>query len=168
MLKDLKSKIILLISLLFFAGAVSLLSSLQFSMPLPNLSGMPTVADMIREGKAPIPEYTEETAAKLAKSKGFSALVSYTDNGFEPKTVTIKKGEAIRFTNNSSHDVWIAAGGTNVQIYPRTEDVCGSSNLDSCEPFAPQDFWEFSFEVPGEWHVVNNLDKSRGGTVIVE
>jgi hypothetical protein len=54
-----------------------------------------------------------------------------------------------------------------VQIYPRTRDVCGSSDLDSCASFAPQDFWEFTFNVGGAWQVVNNLDKAKSGTVQV-
>ena len=102
------------------------------------------------------------------KLTGTFTYVSYTDNGFEPANVTITQGQTVRFTNNSSHDVWIAADGINAQIYPRTREVCGSSDLDSCAPFAPQDFWEFTFNVKGEWHVVNNVDKTKGGVVIVK
>ena len=54
-----------------------------------------------------------------------------------------------------------------MQIYPRAKDVCGSSDIDSCYPFAPQDFWEFTFTVPGDWQVVNNLDKAKGAVVHV-
>lgn len=127
-----------------------------------------TLAESIRTGTAPIPEYTPATAAKLAASTGFAAIVSYTDNGFEPAVVTIRAGEGVRFTNNSSANLWIAASGNDVAVYPRTETTCGSSGLDSCEPFSPQDFWEFSFDAVGEWHVINNLNKSKNGVVIVK
>lgn len=143
-----------------------------FSKPMPPAlkSGEPEVplAEQIRTGEAAPPAMTDATKAKLATSHGFQALVSYTDNGFEPTRVSIKQGETVRFTNNSSHDVWIASDGTNVQIYPRTKAVCGSSDLDSCAPFPPMDFWEFTFNTSGEWHVVNNLDKAKGGVVMIE
>lgn len=45
---------------------------------------------------------TPTTADAVDAQKGFDYLVSYTDRGFEPKELTVKKGEAVRFTNNSS------------------------------------------------------------------
>ena len=143
-----------------------------FSINVPAVpraqNASPSLAGKIRVGDAPIPPYSASTRMKLEQSKGFQHLVSYTENGFEPSRITVKNGETVRFANNSSYDVWIAADGRNVQIYPRTREVCGSSDLDSCEPFPPQDFWEFTFTIPGEWRVVNNLDKSKGGVVTVQ
>lgn len=126
-----------------------------------------TQAQLIRRGTAPLPVYTEEIHARIASSNGFAAVLSYTDFGFEPTELRITAGEVVRFTNNSSHDVWIAADD-RVRVYPRTSDSCGSSDLDSCAPIAPMDFWEFTFTEPGEWSVVNNLDKSHRVTVTVE
>lgn len=127
-----------------------------------------SLSESIREGKVPLPEFTDETKAKLDASKGFQHLVSYTDGGFEPRALAMSRGESVRFTNNSSMNLWIAADGSEVQIYPRTKEVCGSSDLDSCEPFMPQDFWEFTFENAGTWGIVNNLDKAKSGIIIVE
>lgn len=126
------------------------------------------LADQIRVGKAPVPEYTDAVAAKLEKGNGFAALVSYTDRGFEPSTATIRVGESVRFTNNSSRELWIASSGEKVAVYPRSAESCGSSELDSCEPFSPQDFWEFTFSRGGTFEVVNNLDKSTSGFITVE
>ena len=123
---------------------------------------------MIRDGQAPRPRFSTTTQKKLAESKGATALLSYTETGFEPREIAIKQGEAVRFTNNSNADVWIAAGGGTVAIDPRTEDGCGTSDLDSCVPFPAQDFWEFTFDITGEWHVVNNLDKSKEAIVHVQ
>lgn len=128
----------------------------------------PSIAENVRKGIAPIPMFTEATQSKLEKGPVFHALVSYVDTHFEPAVVTIQKGQTVRFTNNASSDVWIAAHGANVEIYPRTNAVCGSSDLDSCEAFAPQDFWQFTFDTAGEWEVINNLDKSKGAKIIVE
>lgn len=127
-----------------------------------------SLATQIREGTVPMPVFSSSTQMKLEKSDGFQHLVSYTDGGFEPAHLTMKRGEVVRFTNNSSSDLWIGPDGSNVQIYPKSGATCGSSALDSCEPFTPQDFWEFTFDAAGEWHVVNNLDKSKGAVIIVK
>ena len=126
---------------------------------------MPTLSDAIRNGTAPIPQLSASTKDKLAESRGFQALVSYTDNGFEPASISIKAGETVRFTNNSSHDVWITTSGG---LYPAARNGCGPSALDSCAPFAPQDFWEFTFDAAGEWGYVNATDKTKTGVVHVQ
>ena len=161
-----RGPITILVALLIVVCGVYLVSLRKALVPSSSLEET-ALGEKIRTGEASIPLFTKATKAKLDKGPIFHALVSYTDRGFEPTVVTIKRGETVRFTNNSSNDVWIAAGGENIQIYPRTQEVCGSSDLDSCEPFAPQDFWQFKFNVVGEWEVVNNLDKSKSGKVVV-
>jgi plastocyanin len=127
----------------------------------------PSLAEEIRTGRASIPAFSSSTEAKLEKSAGFQHLISYTNRGFEPRSLAASRGETIRFTNNSSGKLWVAADGSEAEIYPRTRAGCGSSDLDSCEPIVPQDFWEFTFELPGTWHVVNNLDESKGVVITI-
>ncbi len=164
-----RRQLILLALLLAFVGIVYLLSPGKMQSKMPALIPQQhTIADQIRTGKMDRPIFASSTEEKLKASHGFQHLVSYTDAGFEPVELVAKVGETVRFTNNSSNDTWIAADGTGAQIYPRTKSVCGSSDLDSCDPFAPQDFWEFTFSATGDWQVVNNLDKSKGMTVHVQ
>lgn len=160
--------LIALVGLLAFLAILSLLPQ-PSPRTIEQMSDARRIpAEDIRLGQAPIPEFTDETKAKLEKSTGFQHLISYTDHGFEPSRLTSKRGETVRFTNNSSYDLWVAADGRSVQIYPRSKSTCGSSDLDSCESFSPQDFWEFTFDVAGEWHIINNLDKTKGAIVRVE
>ena len=98
--------------------------------------------------------------------QGFQQLISYTDRGFEPKRATIKVGDTVRFTNNSLVDIWVAAGGD--KLYPSVAGGCGSSALDSCAPFIPGRYWEFTFAEKGAWGVVNNLNKSHAVSIRVE
>jgi plastocyanin len=101
----------------------------------------------------------------LAKSKGFAALVSYTDNGFEPAAVTINAGEAVRFINNSSGELlWVASTSTTA-AYPGTSE-CGGSSFDTCKALKKGEFWEFTFDEAGTWHYRNNSDISKTGTVL--
>ena len=165
---DIRQKLILLAFLLVLAGVISFLSSMSI-LPSPfKMFLHPTHSDLIRSGTIPPPPMTPATREKLEKSHGFQALVSYTDEGFEPREVTIKKGQTIRFTNNSSRDLWVAASAdTSDSLYPAVVNGCGSSAFDSCGPIAPQDFWEFTFDSAGAWTFVNNLDKAKSGVAHV-
>jgi plastocyanin len=113
------------------------------------------------------PPFTPAVQAQLAKSRGFAVLISYTDQGFAPAQATIKKGQAIRFTNNSGQSLWVAAQGTAEHpVYPGQSD-CGASALDSCTALKSGEFWEFTFDHSGTWTFVNNLDKTQQGAVKV-
>jgi plastocyanin len=123
--------------------------------------------ELIRRGEMPMPAYSISTAEKLAMNPEFHALVSYTDVGFEPQRVEIKEGETVRFTNNSSEELWIASDPSTP--YPQQEgDLCNGENLDTCGPIPSMDFWEFTFDRKGEWYVVNNLEKTQKVFVVVE
>ena len=118
-------------------------------------------------GPSGLPPFTQDVQAQLAASKGFAVLVSYTEAGFEPQQVSIKQGEAVRFTNNSSSDLWVASDATTEHpAYPGTSD-CGGSSLDTCKVLKPHEFWEFTFGTSGTWLFQNNLDKSKTGTMTV-
>ena len=114
------------------------------------------------------PPFTPEIAAQLEKSNGFQMLVSYTDRGFEPLQATIKTGDTVRFTNNSSRTLWIAASPVgDTKIYPGSSD-CGASALDTCKALKPLEFWEFTFTQNGTWGYQNNLNKDDVATIRVK
>ncbi len=109
-----------------------------------------------------------EIIAMLEESKGFKVLISYTDGGFEPAAAVIEVGDAVRFTNNSSKDLWVAAAGSSEDpVYPGTSE-CGASSLDTCMVLEPREFWEFTFDQSGTWTFQNNLDKGQTGAVLVQ
>jgi plastocyanin len=163
-------KVAVTVAVLLTLGVIIGVGVLGARMTPPLSTEEPPTIDgeAIRTGSAAIPEYTAATAAKLAASGTFFALISYTDHGFEPRQLTVTRGDRVRFTNNSSHDVWIASGGPDATVYPRSANACGSSNLDTCAPLPPMDFWEFTFDTPGVWGVLNNLEKSERMIVVVE
>ena len=115
---------------------------------------------------APPSAPSAEVLAQIAKSGGFQALVSYTNQGFEPRHLTLKAGDTVRFVNNSSGKLWVAASGAD--LYPSEPNGCGSSALDTCKNLNPGEFWEFTFAEKGQWNFVNNAKKGAQGTVTVE
>jgi plastocyanin len=116
--------------------------------------------------QAPRPAPSAAVLTQLATAPAFQYLVSYTGNGFAPRTVSIKNGETIRFTNNSSADLWIIATGT--PLYPSIQNGCGSSAFDSCQPVSPGGFWELTFNAKGTWKYNNTLKQSDAATVVVK
>jgi len=132
-------------------------------------SGAPTQNPTTVSGTLPTPvPPTQAQLDQLRNSTPFQYLVSYTNKGFEPNNLSVKKGETINFTNNSSKDLWIASIGTQVnKIYPGPSS-CGSTAFDSCQNLKPGDFWEFTFTQSGTWSFQNNVDTSDQGVVTVQ
>ncbi len=88
----------------------------------------------------------------VERSRGFDTLVSYTDRGFEPSLAKIKKGQTVRFTNNSSGDLWIISDATGVGTANAIHlSSCEEGALGTCGILKPGEFWEFTFEKAGTW-----------------
>lgn len=157
----------MLVVLLCLLGVVTVISK-----KIPSVPGQiadPSVGERVADLPVPPPpEMTPLMKEVLAKSKGFSAFVSYTDKGFEGPDVKIKRGESIRFTNNSTHKLWISAVAKEGSIYPASESECGQSSFDSCVALAPYEFWEFTFSEPGTWWYRNNSDQTHVGVIRVQ
>ena len=84
----------------------------------PVLLSRATYSEAIRTGEAPRPPINaDDTIQALEKTSGFQALVSYTDQGFEPQMTTVKKGDTVRFTNNSSNSLHLIVNADKVSQY---------------------------------------------------
>jgi plastocyanin len=163
----------LLVFLLAIIAIVAVISTnaIQYSSNQNTPATKPeTLGEKIRTGALPPPPFSTTTAQKLAQHHSFQALVSYTDQGFEPKDVTIKAGQTVRFTDNSSGKLWVGATSTSGVIYPPDNTtLCGESSLDSClPPVAPQDFWEVTLTHRGDWSYGNLVDGNMTGVVHVK
>lgn len=126
----------------------------------------PAETDKIQMGR-PIAPPSAAVIKQLQESKGFQALVSFTDDGFEGATTTIKAGQSVRFTDNSSASVWIG------EITP--SDTPQNPNTQSCDVFFNSchalqtgEFIEFSFPNPGIYYYMDNLDPSVRGAIVVK
>lgn len=51
----------------------------------------------------------QPTSGETGTMKKAAAVVTYTDNGFVPNPVTIKKGETVKWDNESSEQMWVAS-----------------------------------------------------------
>lgn len=95
-------------------------------------------------------------------------LVTYTDSGYSPNSITIKKGETVIFKNQSARSMWTASGAHPThRLYPTTGGCLGST-FDACQGVQPDDSWSFTFDIVGAWKYHNHLRPEDTGTIIVE
>ena len=102
------------------------------------------------------------------------STVTYTDSGYSPATITIKKGQTVTWKNNSSKQMWTASAiHPTHKVYPGTDiALCGTPTfapmLDSCSGISSGQSWSFTFVNTGTWKYHNHMNSAHYGTVIVE
>lgn len=95
-------------------------------------------------------------------------VVMYTDSGYSPNTITVKKGETVTFKNNSSQSMWTASAvHPTHRGYPTTGGCIGST-FDACQGIQPGNSWSFKFDIVGTWKYHNHLSPGDTGTIVVK
>ncbi len=100
------------------------------------------------------------TGSNSEGDKGFERLtVAYTDTGFASKTVTVKKGTNVTFSNSSSKGMWVASA-----LHPTHQLLPGFDQLKSV---AVGGTYEYTFVKVGTWKYHNHVAPADTGTVVV-
>lgn len=100
-------------------------------------------------------------------------FVTYAAAGFSPKEVTVKKGEAVIWTNVSDGGMQVASDS-----HPTHTGYDGTARKEHCATGAPLSFdecvtasaggqWSFTFNKAGTWKYHNHANPLFGGTVTV-
>ena len=97
-----------------------------------------------------------------------TTIVTYTDSGFSPQSVTITQGQTVRFQNAGTDNIRVGSDPHPLHNGYPTTGGCISSTFDSCSPITPGSSWSFTFGVKGTWGYHDHLHPSRTGTVIVQ
>lgn len=110
------------------------------------------------------------TATATEETAGAAATVVYTAEGFSPGTITIKKGETVRFTNEAQTDTWPASAIHPTHgVYPEKSAAdCLGSSFDACRALKTGESWDFTFNHVGTWRYHNHLRANQTGTIVVE
>jgi len=145
-------------------------------MPVPGFEG--TVDEMIVVNEKEPVQSSGETIDQSQSESGQEpttppssiTVVTYTDNGFSPETVTILKGESVRFKNESSSRMWVASDiHPTHSLYPiKSDNDCLGSSFDQCKTSVNGESWVFTFNTAGEWRLHNHVRASKRGTIIVK
>jgi plastocyanin len=98
------------------------------------------------------------TATTSGNTQGSNA-VSYTASGFQPHSITIKKGQTVTWTNKDSDELWVASNP-----HPTHTDYPGFDELKS---IPTGQTYSFTFTKVGNWGYHNHLNPSQQGIVVV-
>ncbi|XKT74800.1 MAG: hypothetical protein ACJKTH_01810 [Patescibacteria group bacterium UBA2163] len=85
--------------------------------------------------------------------------VTYTDSGFSPQTVEVRRGDTVQFVNKSSRPMWVASNEHPAHTVLPTFDQFSVS--------AFGESYEYTFEQEGTWEYHDHVNASELGTVIV-
>lgn len=104
---------------------------------------------------------TDESPVVGTEKGGVSgeSVVTYTDTGYAPKEITVKKGTAVIFRNESSMGMWTASG-----THPTHQLLPG---FDALKSVTKGGVYEYTFTKVGRWQYHNHLKSSDGGIVVV-
>jgi len=101
-------------------------------------------------------------------------VVTYTDAGYAPATLKVKRGEAVTFKNQSSQSLWTASGvHPSHRVYSGTslDEHCpdtANTAFDACQGVLPGQSWSFTFNKVGTWGYHNHLSPGDRGVIVVE
>lgn len=88
------------------------------------------------------------------------ASVDYTDSGFTPKSITVKVGTTVTWTNKASDKMWVASAP-----HPTHTALPGFDELSAA---SKDGTYSYTFTKAGNWKYHNHLDPKDFGAVVVE
>jgi len=158
------------------AGAYVLLRGPQSSS---REVATPAVSEQPSGGTTPQPPVAQAPAREAGVRPENSApreeyIVTYTDAGYSPANLNLKKGEAVTFKNQSSQSLWTAS-----DVHPSHRAYSGTSldehcpdttntAFDACRGVLPGQSWSFTFNKVGTWGYHNHLSPGDRGAIVVE
>lgn len=124
---------------------------------------------------APLPATTDTSATGNGESDVITEdsdlhKVTYTEAGFSPASITVKKGESVTFVNEGDGRMWVGADEhpthTEYDGTSRSEHCMGgaSASFDQC---GAGDSYTFTFTKVGTWGYHNHALANHTGTVVV-
>ena len=112
----------------------------------------------------------EETEKVMVKE----TIIKITKDGFMPKEVAIKVGEAVRFQNESGAASWPASAMHPTHtVYPGSDiKKCNTIDepklFDACRDLADGESWSFVFTEKGSWKYHDHVVPGHFGGITVE
>src|SRR3989344_6696710 len=101
---------------------------------------------------------------------GDTWTVYYKNGTYEPKEITIKKGDVVKWVNSDPAPTWPASAIHPTHgVYPQQGGcpLIGGSSFDACGGLEQGKFWSFQFNFTGSWRYHDHLKSSVTGVVNV-
>ena len=109
---------------------------------------------------------------------GPSVEIAYTNNGFEPETITIKVGTTVRWTNTSDKLMWVASNPhpshTDLSGFDERGTAGNDDHINQVKNLLPVAYahtgvtiYTYTFRKTGHWGYHNHLVPQDRGVIIV-
>ncbi len=135
----------------------------NYSLTNPKIEPIVTKgAEVPEDGLTVSPQEDAEQPGQTGADKGgvvFASSITYGTDGFTPKSVTVKKGSTVRWTNQSQGGMWVASA-----MHPTHQLLPGFDQLKSVGAAGT---YEYTFVKVGTWKYHNHVAASDSGTVVV-
>jgi len=103
-------------------------------------------------------------------NSGGNNTVFYTSSGFQPSTITVKKGETVTWVDSSGAPMWVASNQHPIHSgYDGTSlaQHCSNGQSDTFDSCKSRSTYSFTFDKKGSWSYHNHLSPGYTGTVTV-
>lgn len=166
---------VVLISWMFLKNKtdVALETSTHTVLPTPDLNPL-TGSGQVSQSQV-TQTFLISPKPKVSPSPVISKnIIIYTNSGYTPNMMTIKKRETIIWKNESSIPMWTASAiHPTHRGYPDSGiEICGTdisvANFDACKGYGLGDSWSFKFDNVGTWGYHNHSNSSHWGKIVVE
>jgi len=150
-----KYSIIVVVLILVIGGGYFLMKGQNSNQQAQNTQTQGGQTAQSTQQAAPSQSVTSQITAAPASGNA----VMYTEDGFEPHTITIKAGQKVTWTNKDSDDLWVASNPHPTHTdYPGFDELKGMSTGGT---------YSFTFTKVGKWGYHNHLNPSQMGVVVV-
>lgn len=122
-------------------------------------------SEPIESVTAQIPEPTPVPVVKALPThdEDGNIIVRYTTYGFDPQTIEVEPGDAVRFLNTNISSMWVKA-----QAHP-TAEYFEYASLNQGRSSYMGESYVFTFTQVGSWGYINlNKDTHKGVIIVVE
>ena len=159
-----KTILYVVVGLIVVVGAIMLIigkSGNDEVTPITSSSASPSVS------VSTSPSTSVSPLVSVGISVPKTVVISYTDSGFSPANVTIKKGDTIKYVNNSSKEMWPASAmHPSHNAYPETGGCIGSK-FDACARIKTGATYSFTFNQVGSWGYHDHISPNFFGKITV-
>lgn len=130
---------------------------------------IPSVSESTNQEPITEPSTLEQPSEQLPTTE--ENVITYTNTGYSPNTITIKVGETVIFKNQSTNNMWTASGAHPTHfLYSGTslEEHCPDVSSTAFDQCGSGNEYSFTFMKSGTWKYHNHLNPSDTGTIVVE
>ena len=111
---------------------------------------------------------TQQTTPVPQSTAKADVTIEITNDGFNPASITINKGQTVEFVNRDSALHWPASAMHPTHSEYPTTGGCVGSSFDACHGLQNGERFVFTFDQIGTWKYHDHLNITKFGSIEVK